>query len=177
MGAAYIPGTFPTVGVASRMQLAQVRTSFAEVDRLYDAYVMALESGLAPMAKGAKGTVTGPLLTAMSAQTSLPKNTVAAWLNALVQEVEENGRGYYLDPVSADKAAVGKFDPVNHPIESIKTVASGVGQAAGGLLKPVADPVTNLVKYAAIALVAGASIYAIYTFTPLFKSGKRRKKG
>jgi hypothetical protein len=178
MGAAYIPGTFPTVGVYARMTQAGVKTSWAEVDRLWDAYYLALsEEKIPPYGKAASGAVKAKLLNSMAARTSLSKNTVAAWLNALVDEVNDNGRDYYLDPVTADAAAVGKFDPVNHPLETLKTLTKATGEAAGSLLKPSADALTNVIKYAAIGLVSAALIYGVYQGVTIYKATKKRKRG
>ncbi len=41
MGAAYIPFTFPTVGVSSFMARAGVTASNATIDQLWDAYYLA----------------------------------------------------------------------------------------------------------------------------------------
>lgn len=177
MGAAYIPGTFPTVGVSSFMQRAGVKVSNATVDQLWDAYYLAMtEEKLAPYAKDAPGAVKAAILNSLTKRTSLPKNTVAAWLNALADEVAANGRAYYLDPAGAEAAAVGQVDPLNHPLETVKTVFKAAGEAAGAALKPVADPLTNIVKYTAMALVAGAVIYGLWEFTPIFKAAKRSRK-
>lgn len=177
MGAAYIPGTFPTVGVYSYMTRAGVKTSWGEVDRLWDAYYLALTADKIPAyGKSAPSSVKSELINNMAARTNISKNNIAAWLNALVDEVDANGRGYYLDPVTADKAAEGGFD-INHPLESLKTVVKGVGEAAGAGLKPVADPLTNIIKYAAIGLVSAALIYGIYQGVVLYKATKKRKRG
>jgi hypothetical protein len=100
---------------------------------------------------------------------------VAAFLNGLLKAVNEQGAaGKYLDPMGYQNSIEGEYSPLN-PIESLKTAAADIGQAAGNLLKPVADPVTNLVKYAAVALVAGAVIYGLYHGTKIFKAKRRRK--
>lgn len=178
MGAAYIPGTFPTVGVYARMTQAAVKTSWSEVDRLWDAYYLALsQEKLAPYGKAASGAVKAKLINSLAARTSVSKNNVAAWLNALADEVEANGREYYLDPVTADAAAVGKVDPVNHPLETLKTLTKATGDAAGNLLKPSADAVTNVIKYAAIGLVSAALIYGIYQGVTVYKATRKRKRG
>ena len=177
MGAAYVPFTFPTVGVRSFMARAGVTASNGTVDQLWDAYYLAqTEEKLAPYAKDASGAVKGALLNSMSKRTSVPKNTVAAWLNALADEVAANGRAYYLDPAGAEAAAVGQVDPVNHPLETVKTLFKAAGEAAGAAIKPVADPLTNVIKYTAMALVAGAVIYGLWEFTPIFKAKKSRKR-
>ncbi len=177
MGAAYIPFTFPTLGVGSFMARAGVNASNATIDQLWDAYYSAtMEEKLAPYAKDASGAVKAALLNSMSKRTSIPRGTVAAWLNALADEVAANGRGYYLDPAGAEAAAVGQVDPVNHPLETVKTIFKAAGEAAGAALKPVADPLTNVIKYTAMALVAGAVIYGIWEFTPLVKSKRSRKR-
>lgn len=176
MGAPFVPFTFPTVGVTARMKLAGVNSSWSQVDQLWDAYYLAeTVDKLPPYSKDAGGQVKGAIINNLAARTSIAKNTVAAWLNALADEVAENGRGYYLDPAGAEAAAVGQVDPLNHPLESIKTIAKSTGDAAGALVKPSADALTNVIKYGALALVAGAAIYAMWEFTPLFKSKRKRK--
>ncbi len=177
MGAAYIPGTFPTVGVSSFMKRSGVNASNATIEKLWDAYYNATTTEkLAPYAKDAPGAVKGALLNSLTKRTSESKNTVAAWLNALADEVAANGRAYYLDPAGAEAAAVGQVDPLNHPLETVKTVFKAAGEAAGAALKPVADPLTNIMKYTAMALVAGAVIYGLWEFTPLFKAKRSRKR-
>jgi hypothetical protein len=179
MGFPFIPGTFPTVGVTNFMQRAGVKTSWAEVGRLWDAYYIAtVKEGLQAFNSAAGGKNAAPLLNSMNKQTGIPKNTIAAWLNALEDEVAANGRAYFLDPVTASKAAEGQVDPINHPLESIKTVAKSVGQSAKELITPVADPITNIIKYSALLVVGGAVIYGIYHGTKIYKATRRRgKKG
>jgi hypothetical protein len=160
MGFPFIPGTFPTVGVTNFMQRAGVKTSWAEVGRLWDAYYIAtVKEGLQAFNSAAGGKNAAPLLNSMNKQTGIPKNTIAAWLNALEDEVAANG-------------------PINHPLESIKTVAKSVGQSAKELITPVADPITNIIKYSALLVVGGAVIYGIYHGTKIYKATRRRgKKG
>jgi len=176
MGAAYIPFTFPTASVTGRMQAAGVNTNFAEVDRLWDAYYLALKNGgLAPYDKKASGAIKAPIINSMAAQTSISKNNIAAWLNALADEAADSGYSYYIDPITSEKASEVKVD-VGHPLAAIAQVTKSVGQSTADLLRPSADAVTNVIKYAALALVAGAVIYSIYEFTPLIK-GRKKKRG
>lgn len=176
MGAAFIPGTFPTVGVAARMSVAKVDVGWGIVDQIYDAYYLALkEDNLPPFTPGMAEK--SALINAMAKRTSQPKSTIVAWLNALYEEVRENGRDYFLSPVAADAAAVGKFDPLNHPLMTLENVAGSVGRAAGNALKPSADALTNVIKYTALGLTAAALIYGVYQGHQFLKSRKRRKKG
>lgn len=176
MGFPFVPGTFPTVGVYGFMKRAGVNTSWAEVDRLWDAYYLAtVVEGLAPYNKDQGGKNAGPLLTYMEKQTQISKNTIAAWLNALADEVSANGRDYYLDPVTANKASAGQVS-ISHPLESLKTITQGAGEAVGAFLKPSTEPITNLIKYSAVLVVGGAVIYGIYHGTKIFKAAKRRKR-
>lgn len=179
MGLPYVPGTFPTVGVTNFMKRAGVNTTWSEVGRLWDAYYIAtVKEGLQAFNSAAGGKNAGPLLNSMNKQTGIPKNTIAAWLNALEDEVAANGRAYFLDPVTAKAAAEGQVDPINHPLESLKTIAKNVGQSAGELIKPVADPITNIIKYSALLVVGGAVIYGLYHGTKIYKATRRRgKKG
>lgn len=177
LGFPFIPGTFPTVGVAARMKVNGVDLGWGMVDALYDAYYLALkDEGLAPYAPGS-GKVSAPLLASMSKRTSQPKGVVAAWLNALYQEVQQNGRSYFLDPVTADTAAAGQVDPVNHPLSTLETLTKSAGNAAANLVKPSADALTNVIKYTALGLAAAALIYGVYQGHQFLKTRKRRKKG
>lgn len=177
MGMAYVPGTFPTLGVYTLMKRSGIDTSYSEVDRLWDAYyIVTVNQGVPAFNPAGGGKNAAPLLTEMGKLTSIPKGTIAAWLNALYEEVKANGRAYYLDPATAEKAAVGQVDPINHPLETVKTVLQKGGEAAGAFLKPVSDPVINILKYASIGVVGVAVIYGIYQFTPIFKASRRRKK-
>jgi hypothetical protein len=175
MGTAYVPGTFPTVGVYKLMVLSGVKSSWSEVDRLWDAYFLATTvDGIAPYSKAASGAVKSALINALVKKTSLSKMTVVAFLNALEDEVNAGGGSYYLDPKGSQDASKGSFD-LFHPLESLKTVTKGVGDAIGAGLKPVTDPVTNIVKYAAIGLVSVAVIYGIFQGMQFLKKSKRRK--
>lgn len=175
MGLPYVPFTFPTTGVFSYMKRAGVDTSYDEVDRIWDAYYIATVQNKVPVYNPKEGGKNiGALLNNINKQTSIPKNTIAAWLNALVDEVNANGGTEYLDPVTAVAAVqAGKFD-IMHPIESLKLLATDAGQVVGGAAGAAVDPVTNLVKWAAILVVGGAVIYGVYHGAKYF-NGKRKE--
>lgn len=176
MGIPYVPFTFPTVTVRNNMSLGGVSASNAEVDRMWDAYYQATaKDGLAPYGgSGRGGAANAALLNYVAEATNISKGKVAAFLNGLYKAVNEQGAARkYLDPLGYQKSVEGEYSL--NPIESFKTAAADVGQAAGNLLRPVADPVTNLVKYAAVALVAGAVIYGVYHGTKIIKAGRRRR--
>lgn len=180
MGFAYVPFTFPTAGVAGRMAQAGVTVGFGVVDSLYDAYYLALQDeGLKAYAyaPGAANKNNTALLNSLAKRTGQPKGVVSAWLNALYAEVADNGRNYYLDPVTADAAAAGQFDPINHPLSTLEVVTKSVGQAAANTLKPSADALTNVIKYTALAVAAGALVYGMYTGMKIYKARKRGKRG
>lgn len=178
MGAAYIPFTFPTVTVRNNMAIAGVLASNAEVDRMWEAYYSAtVEDGLAPFRDPKLGGNT-PILLAVEKKTGFERLKVAAWLNAVYKAVNEQNMGWrWLDPKASDHAEQGAIKTVT---DTLTTAARGVGEAAGALLKPSLDPVTNLVKYTAIAVAAGALVYGVYQGMVVYKSFrrvKRRKKG
>lgn len=177
MNAPYIPFTFPTVTVANNMEGAGVPVSYAEVDLLWNAYFNATtKDGLSPYGgPGRGGAANAAILNNIASATNLGKMKAAAFLNALFKAVTEQGQAAkYLDPAGYAKSAQGEY--TLDPIESLKTAASDIGQAAGNLLKPVADPVTNLVKYAAVGLVAAAVIYGVWNGTKIYKAAKRRNR-
>ena len=90
-------------------------------------------------------------------------------MNALERAVKEQGWDWkWIDPRAAKQAGQSMTAG-----ESVATGMKAVGQNVANLLKPTLDPVTNLVKYAAIAVVGGAVIYGIYHGTKIF--GKKRR--
>lgn len=179
MGLAFVPFTFPTAGVAVRMEKALGQNvGYGIVDNLWDAYYLATtEEKLPAFNPKAGGKNAAALLNSMSKRTSIPKGMVSAWLNALYEEVQENGRDYYLDPATAEAASAGQVDPINHPLSTLETLTKSVGTSAANLVKPSADALTNIVKYSALAIVAGALVYGVYQGSKIFKARKRRKKG
>lgn len=177
LGAPYIPLTFPTVTVRNNMQTLGVIASNAEVDRLWTAYKkVTTEDGLRPFHDPQLGGNT-PVLLAVEKETGFARAKVSAFLNGLYKAVNEQGWGWrWLDPAGAEHAEQGGYSL--NPIETLKTVAKDVGQAAGDLIKPSLDPVTNLVKYGALVVVGGAVIYGLYHGTKIFKATRKaRGKG
>lgn len=170
-GEGFLFAVFPSETVRNNMAQAQVSASRAEVERLWTAYQRAtVEQGLAPYSKDGGGAVAAPLLQSMEKDTGYSRMLVAGFLNALERAVKEQGWDWkWLDPGAARREGL----PMTAG-ESISQAMKKTGQAAGDFLKPTLDPVTNLVKYAAVALVAGAVVYGIYHGTKIFKS-KRRK--
>jgi hypothetical protein len=173
MGLAYVPLTFPTVTV--RTNMAPVLASNSEVDRLWSAYKEAtVTDKIPPYNSDLGGANIAPLLRALETKTGYTRMKIAAWLNALQKAVREQSWGWrWLDPAGAMAAEKDAYSL--NPVESLKKAAKDLGQAAGDLVKPSLDPVTNLVKYGALLVVGGAVIYGIYHGTKIFK--KRRKKG
>jgi hypothetical protein len=177
MGIPYVPFTFPTVTVRNNMAASQVAASNAEVDMLWNAYREGMKSGLAPYGGPAVGgKANADILNFIANKTNLGKLKAAAFLNGLHKAVTSQGAALqYLDPEGYKKSIEGTYSL--NPIESIKTLAKDAGEAAGGFLKPVADPITNLVKYAAVLVVGGAVIYGLYHGTKIFKARTRKRKG
>jgi len=165
-GEAFLFSIFPAETVKTNMAQAGIKVSTSEVERIWESYKKAVLGGLAPYSKAGGGAVAAPLLSAIEKDTGYLRGVIAPWLNALERAVKEQGWDWkWLDPRGAKEAG----QPLSAG-ESIQVAAAGIGEAAGGLIKPVADPVTNLVKYAAIAAVAGAIIYG------LFLMPKKRKR-
>ncbi len=173
MGLPYVPLTFPTITVQENAGTAGVTLSIAEVDKLWDIYKDAvLNKGYAAYNPAAKDFV--PLLNYLVATSDFTKLKVVGWLNALYTAVNDQGWGYmWLDP----KAAAATTNPIVDPIGAIKKVAGDAGTAVSNFLTPVADPLTNLIKWGAILVVGGATIYAIYEGHKYFKGRKKRRKG
>jgi hypothetical protein len=177
MGFPFVPGTFPTIGVYGFMKRAGIDTSWGEVDRLWDAYYLAtVVEGIPPFNHDAGGKNAAALIDYMTTKTQIPRNTVAGWLNALSDEVAANGREYYLDPVTSKKASEAGNVSISHPLDAITNVAKSAGEAVGGFLKPTAEPLTNMIKWAAVLVVGGAVIYGVYHGSKLLKA-KRKRKG
>ena len=174
MGLPYVPFTFPTVTVQTNAKNGGVDLSVSEVDELWGAYQNSqLKDGLKPFSHDMPGSDLVPLLDNLTAATSLSKMKVVAWLNATEQAVKQGFSAEYINPASAAKAEQGAISL--NPIETVKTLASDAGTAIGNFIKPVADPVTNLVKWGAILVVGGAVVYGIYNFRKFQKLRKKRK--
>ncbi len=171
-GEGFLFSIFPTETVRANMEISAVKASNGEVERLWTAYQKALMvEGLAPYSKAGGGAVAAPLLQSIEKETGYPRLVVAAFLNALERAVKEQGWDWkWLDPRAAKEAGQALSAG-----ESISKALKATGQGAADFLKPTLDPVTNLVKYASVALVAGAVIYGIYHGTKIFKAVKRRK--
>ncbi len=171
MGLPYVPLTFPTITVQENAKTAGVALSVAEVDKLWDVYKDAV------MNRGYKAYNPAthdflPLLQYLETTTDFTRLKVVAWLNALYTAVNDQGWGYmWLDP----KAAAATTNPIIDPIGAVKKIAGDAGTAVSNFLTPVADPLTNLLKWGAILVVGGAVIYATYEGHKYFKSRKRRK--
>jgi hypothetical protein len=167
MGALF---SFPSAFVQKAMAEAQVKADLSQVDRLWTAYEKgAVEQGIPAYGKAKGGANAAAWLTFLTGETGYSRNLVAAWLNALEKVVTEQGFDWkWLDPAAARAAGL----PLSTG-EAISQAIKSTGEAAGNLLRPTLDPVTNLVKYAAIAVVAGAVIYGIYHGSRYFK----RKRG
>lgn len=178
-GEGFLFSVFPTETVRANMEASAVKASTGEVERLWTAYQKALiVENLAPYSKAGGGAVAAPLLQSMEKETGYGRGAIAAFLNALEKAVKEQGWDWrWLDP----RAAKAAGQPLTAG-ESITKALKATGQGAADFLKPTLDPVTNLVKYAAVGLVAGAVIYGIYHGTKIFKTAKvfkaaKRRKG
>lgn len=164
---------FPSETVRTNMEAAGVVVSASQVDNLWAAYQTAtVDQGLTPYSHAGGGKVSGPLLESMEKTTGLSRTILAAFLNGLEMAVTVQGWEWkWLDP----KRAIAAGQPMTAGA-SIKQALGNAGDSAKAFLAPTLDPVTNLVKYAAVALVAGAVIYGVYHGSKFFKA-KRRKKG
>lgn len=173
-GEGFLFAVFPTATVRTNMSQGGVSASAGEVERLWTAYQKALAvPGVAPYSKAGGGAVAAPLLKSIEAETGYDRMRIAAFLNALEKAVKEQGWDWkWLDPRAAKEAGL----PLTAG-QSVSQAIKATGQSAADFLKPTLDPVTNLVKYASIALVAGAVIYGVYHGTKIFKVAKRRRKG
>lgn len=171
-GEGFLFAVFPTETVRNNMAIGAVKASAGEVERLWAAYQKALMvDGLAPYSKAGGGAVVAPLLQNMAAETGYSRNLIVAWLNGLEKAVKEQGWDWrWLDPRAAREAGQALT-----PGESISHALKSTGESVGDFLRPSLDPVTNLVKYAAVAMVAGAVIYGVYHGTKIFKAARRRK--
>lgn len=169
-GEGFLFAIFPSESVRTNMESGGVKASRAEVERLWTAYQKgAIEAGIPPYSKGAGGANAAAWLQFLERETGYPRMTIAAWLNGLEKAVKEQGWDWkWLDPAAAREAGV----PISAG-ESVSQAVQKSGQAIGDFLKPGLDPVTNLVKYAALAMAAGAVIYGVYHGSRLLKSRRR----
>lgn len=170
-GEGFLFAVFPEETVRQNMEAGGVKASRAEVERLWTAYQKgSIEAGLPPYAKSGGGAIAAAWLRFLETETGYPRMTIAAWLNGLEKAVREQGWDWrWLDPAAAREAG----QPLSAG-ESVSQAVQKTGRAVGDFLKPGLDPVTNLVKYASIALVAGAVIYGVYHGSKLLKA---RRKG
>lgn len=173
-GEGFLFSVFPTETVRTNMEATGVKASEAEVERLWTAYQKgSIEKGIPAYAHklSGGGSNVAAWLQFLEAETGYSRMMIAAYLNAIEKAVKEQGWDWkWLDPAAARAAG----EPLTAG-ESVSQALSKTGQAVGGFLKPGLDPVTNLVKYAAVALVAGAVIYGVYHGSKMFK--RKRRKG
>jgi len=164
---------FPSETVRTNMEAAGVVVSASQVDNLWAAYQAAtVDQGLAPYSKAGGGKVAAPLLESMEKTTGYNRTILAAFLNALEMAVNVQGWEWkWLDP----KRAIAAGQPMTAGA-SIKQALGAAGDSAKAFLAPTLDPVTNLVKYAAVALVAGAVIYGVYHGSKFLKAKRRKGK-
>jgi len=173
-GEGFLFSIFPVESVKNNMLASGVKASDAEVERLWSAYQKgSIEKGIPAYTHklSGGGSNAAAWLSFLEGETGYPRLTIAAYLNAVEKAVKEQGWDWkWLDPAAARAAG----EPLTAG-ESVSQALSKTGTAIGGFLKPTLDPVTNLVKYAALALVAGAVVYAVYEGQKHFKRAKRRK--
>lgn len=173
-GEGFLFSVFPTETVRANMAAGGVKASAAEVERIWTAYQKgAIEKGIPAFAhkQAGGGSNAAAWLAFLESETGYPRLTLAAYLNGVEKAVKEQGWDWkWLDPAAAREAGL----PLTAG-ESISQGMSKAGQAVGGFLKPGLDPVANIVKYAAVALVAGAVIYGAYHGSKLLK--RKRRKG
>ncbi len=170
-----MPLTFPTVTVRNNAGNSGVPLMNAEVDAMWEAYKHAtLEGQLRPYGSPSDGGNT-PIVLAVEKATGFPRAKVVAFLNGLLLAVNDQGWGtLWLDPAGAMNS-----DPVSgalvDPMSALKRAGGDIGEALRNLLKPVADPLTNVLKWGAVMAVSGASIYGIWYASKFFKGRKGRK--
>lgn len=171
-GEGFLFAIFPTETVRANMAATGVKASDSEVERLWTAYQKALiVDGVHPYSKAAGGVVAAPLIQSMEKESGYSRSLIAGFLNGLEKAVKEQGWDWkWLDPRAAREA--GQTLSIG---EGVSKALKMTGQGLADFARPTLDPVTNLVKYAAIALVAGAVIYGVYHGSQFFKAAKRRK--
>lgn len=173
-GEGFLFSIFPAETVRANMEASGVKASTAEVERLWTAYKKgSMEKAMPAYAHklAGGGSNASAWIQYLETETGYPRLTIAAYLNGVEKAVKEQGWDWkWLDPGAAHAAG----EPLTAG-ESVSGALSKTGEAIAGYLKPTLDPVTNMIKYASVALVAGAVIYAIYEGSKYFKPAKRRK--
>jgi len=170
MGAAYVPFTFPTITVQVTARRMGYTLTNAEIDRLWAIYKAGqLERGLKPFAIAGDSENNSRVIQDMMRESSLPRVTVAGWLLATAETVNQGWSSQWIDPANYTGGYVTEIikDAVTEAGGVLKATTTAVGDAA----KPLIDPVTGLVKWAAILAVAGAGIYLLYNYKKVFKGG------
>lgn len=180
MGFPGVPFTFPTLTVQSGMQSWGVNLSTSDVDKIWDIYKAANLAGTIPAYREVNGSsINLPIVNYLVNASGFPLLTIAAWLKS-TESASYTWGDYWIDPLGTQKAQVGSYSL--NPVEDLKTLANDIGSVAttattaiANTAAPILDPVTNLVKWAAIFVVGGAVVYGLYKGTNIFKARKRRK--
>jgi hypothetical protein len=175
MGLPGVPLTFPTLTVQSNMKTdSNVKVSTSVVDQLWESYKAGALAHKYGVFNSTNPESVSAILDSVTTDTGLDQNTVAAFLLGTEKAVKvQNWGSRWLDPAGAATAETGTYSL--NPIQDIKTAAGDLGTTLKNFIAPVADPVTNLVKWTAILVVGGAVVYGIYHGTKIFKARKRKK--
>lgn len=167
MGFPYVPFTFPTITVQNNAKQSLVDLTTAEVDRIWVSYKKAMVDNKMTPYNAANAGKNGPLIQFLISDTGFTPMKIVGWLNALQKAVDQGWGPVWLDP-----AAYAETNILVNPTTTIKSALANAGEDVKAFLTPAAEPVTNLIKYAAVAVVAGAVVYGIYQWN---KGRKRRK--
>lgn len=160
----------PAAKIARYMREGGVEATPEEVSRLWELYRQGVvEKGFAPYIKETGAAKWGDVFNWIVAA-GIPKAKVAAFLNALERSALKDGDGFeWVDPVGAASAQKAdtekKVATAGSVLAPVKAVTGSIGEAAGALLAPTLDPVTNLVKYAALTAVVAGGAYLVFKFS------------
>lgn len=145
LGLAFIPFTFPTAMVAREMErlLPGQRVAWTVVDRIWSIYKIGVEDEIIPSWPVSKTEKKTYLPINYLYSKGIDKTTAQAFLRATETVSELAGAGY-IDPLQ-EKIATGKN------VEKVKSAVRTVSQTVGGGIGDLTKPLTDNLKFIAIA--------------------------
>lgn len=130
--------------ISDVMRRGLIDISPNQVERLYLVYRDGLEKGVIPNYQVSKAEHTTYKILNYMLSNGVPKQTTAAFLNALQEVADRHGWGY-ADPVLKKKADDDDRNEIIKVItDTTKTIGDSVGNVVGGVTAPLTGPITWL---------------------------------